>query len=515
MSQTEDEKLFFEKHGNKSELLGQGTYGDIYSTTKGKVFKIIYQLPEMYFDPGFVSEDMINEIVCHSALRGRSNVIQMEDFMFMNLKDPEEYNLTLVLERASGDARNYTKNMSVDDLKTFRTKFAVPAYQICLGIQQIHAQNIIHRDIKPMNILIVDGIWKIADFGLSKVNVCPYLEYTDRVYTITYRPPELLTEPGLEKVYDFSADIWALGVTLLEIYSGREDFFLDTPLGMKPPLRYGIPQPSAKSYIEEKDILLVVENVNRFLYNKQQNLQIIDDVKLRDLIDHMLEPDPKKRYSIDQVLSHPYFFPHIPPLSPSCFDRYLMNCLVIKGVDRSRSALMLDDDLRAIAENEVYSYAKPEAPIEIIIDSVFYLFSQLSYIISRKKIIKFKNTSTVRSLPNRFLKKEDLIKVISSIILKLYSSNAPDNTDVQYGEMSILYLLGGNISFSVASSFIPILPELPDPLQKELQELFNTHIELPLSTLVIDLFQKYGLLYSYTKFTPKEIANILTNDRYR
>jgi serine/threonine protein kinase len=91
---------------------------------------------------------------------------------------------------------------------------------VCLikGLQYIHSYHVIHRDIKPSNILIYPIIHcdkksyipKIIDFGLSVQTKIA----KGKSYTTNYRPPEVWDN----KEYDSSADIWALGCTLYEIY---------------------------------------------------------------------------------------------------------------------------------------------------------------------------------------------------------------------------------------------------------------------------------------------------------
>lgn len=97
--------------------------------------------------------------------------------------------------------------LSLDEIKDFT---------ICLlrGLEYIHSFDIIHRDIKPSNILIdiEDNCYvpKIIDFGIS----VQAHSVSGKAYTLYYRAPEIWDS----KYHDISADIWALGCTLYEIY---------------------------------------------------------------------------------------------------------------------------------------------------------------------------------------------------------------------------------------------------------------------------------------------------------
>lgn len=94
------------------------------------------------------------------------------------------------------------------------------------GLNYLHKKRVLHRDIKGSNILLTNiGQVKIADFGLARtmkiVNKGELPDYTNRVITIWYRPPELLlgaTDYGRE------IDIWGVGCLLLELYSKTAAF---------------------------------------------------------------------------------------------------------------------------------------------------------------------------------------------------------------------------------------------------------------------------------------------------
>jgi len=95
--------------------------------------------------------------------------------------------------------------------------------QICDGLEYIHANNIVHRDIKPKNIFLSDNIVKIGDFGLSRKIVKNDRVLTgniDNIYTsnigsLLYSAPELL-EGG---IYDEKVDIYSLGIIIYELFS--------------------------------------------------------------------------------------------------------------------------------------------------------------------------------------------------------------------------------------------------------------------------------------------------------
>ena len=82
-------------------------------------------------------------------------------------------------------------------------------YQLLLGVNYLHEQNIMHRDIKGANLLLNDkGVLKLTDFGLARNTNLTHTNYTNRVVTLWYRAPELLL--GTED-YTPSIDMWSVG----------------------------------------------------------------------------------------------------------------------------------------------------------------------------------------------------------------------------------------------------------------------------------------------------------------
>ena len=135
---------------------------------------------------------------------------------------------------------------------------------ILLILENLHKNKIIYRDLKPDNLLIKqNGYLTILDISYTK----ELKNKNDLTYTLCGTPNYLAPEIILNKGYNYSIDFWSLGVILFEMLVGKDPFYSHDPM-------------------------LIYQNI---LTNKMQFPKIIDrDAKT--LINHLLVPDPSKRY---------------------------------------------------------------------------------------------------------------------------------------------------------------------------------------------------------------------------
>jgi len=94
--------------------------------------------------------------------------------------------------------------------------------EICLGIQYLHEQHIVYRDIKPENILIdIDGHVRIGDFGLSK----PDMSFKNFAYSFCGSPEYMAPEMLLKIGHTYPVDYYCLGTLLYELVTGLPPYY--------------------------------------------------------------------------------------------------------------------------------------------------------------------------------------------------------------------------------------------------------------------------------------------------
>jgi hypothetical protein len=117
------------------------------------------------------------------------------------------------------------------------------ARQIAEGLQAAHAAGVVHRDLKPGNVMLLpDGTVRILDFGLAKARDQSRSEAGIRFGTVSYMAPEQVRGGNV----DARADLWALGVVLYEMLTGRKPFAGDEEVAIAHAILHDEPQPLSR-----------------------------------------------------------------------------------------------------------------------------------------------------------------------------------------------------------------------------------------------------------------------------
>ena len=162
-----------------------------------------------------------NESKAESMLKHR-NIVAIHD---VSVKGREKY---IVMEYVEGiTLKNYLKGrngpLSFEEIVCY-------SKQILRALCVAHENHIIHRDIKPQNIMVLqNGLIKVMDFGIAKLPNAETVTVTDKaIGTVYYMSPE----QARGKTIDARSDIYSFGAMLYELATGELPFTGDTPLSV-------------------------------------------------------------------------------------------------------------------------------------------------------------------------------------------------------------------------------------------------------------------------------------------
>ncbi|XP_066903022.1 cyclin-dependent kinase 17 [Halyomorpha halys] len=196
----------------KLDKLGQGTYATVFKG-KSRLTDNLVALKEIRLEHEEGAPcTAIREVSLLKELR-HANIVTLHDLVHT------EKSLTLVFEYLEKDLKQYMDDrnniLSMNNVKIF-------LFQLLRGLAYCHSRRILHRDLKPQNLLINEkGELKLADFGLARAKSVPTKTYSNEVVTLWYRPPDVLMG---STEYSTQIDMWGVGCIFFEMASGRPLF---------------------------------------------------------------------------------------------------------------------------------------------------------------------------------------------------------------------------------------------------------------------------------------------------
>jgi len=173
-----------------------------------------------------------------------------------------------------------------------------------LGVAFCHRQRVLHRDLKPQNLLLKDDVLKLADFGLARGFSVPVRNYSHEVVTLWYRAPEVLLG---SQTYSKPIDIWSIGCVFGEMKTGRPMFPGKNAADQLTRIFKGLGTPIEEQYPEI--VNLPKWNKKEIPLYEGRGMTVLvpglDDDGY-DLIGRMLCYDPTKRVTAQQAVEHPF-----------------------------------------------------------------------------------------------------------------------------------------------------------------------------------------------------------------
>ncbi|XP_040888269.1 cyclin-dependent kinase 15 [Toxotes jaculatrix] len=289
------------------EKLGEGAYASVYkgiSRINGQL--VALKVIRMKTEEG-VPFTAIREASLLKGLK-HANIVLLHDIIHTR------ESLTFVFEYVQTDLAQYMIQHP-GGLHSHNVRIFM--FQLLRGLCYIHGRRILHRDLKPQNLLISYlGELKLADFGLARSKSIPSQTFSSEVVTLWYRPPEVLLG---STDYSTALDIWGAGCIFIEMLQGAPAFpgvtdvfeqlqkiwtVLDVPSEDSWPGVSLLPnyKPEWFHRSEQKQFRTVWKRLNQLPY------------KTEDLVQRMLKGVPTDRISAQDSLQHPYFSTLPPPI---------------------------------------------------------------------------------------------------------------------------------------------------------------------------------------------------------
>lgn len=199
----------------KVKKIGEGTYGVVYKA-RNRATNATLALKKIRLEQA-------DEGVPSTAIREISLLKEMQHGNIVRLQDVvhNEKSLYLVFEYLDLDLKKHMESCPEPAKDPRTVKMFV--YQILSGISYCHSHRVLHRDLKPQNLLIDrrTNALKIADFGLARAFGIPVRTLTHEVVTLWYRAPEILL--GSHQ-YSTPVDVWSVGCIFAELVNQKPLF---------------------------------------------------------------------------------------------------------------------------------------------------------------------------------------------------------------------------------------------------------------------------------------------------
>ncbi|KAK8092824.1 Mitogen-activated protein kinase spm1 [Apiospora kogelbergensis] len=346
--------------------LGQGAYGIVCAavnnqTNEGVAIKKVTNV----FSKKILAKRALREIKLLQHFRGHRNCHNTQDHLHKTADtmrctfSRSHVSMTWTFPRPDNfnETYLYEELMECDLAAIIRSgqpltdaHFQSFIYQILCGLKYIHSANVLHRDLKPGNLLVnADCELKICDFGLARgFSVDPeenagYM--TEYVATRWYRAPEIMLS---FQSYTKAIDVWSVGCILAELLGGRPFFkgrdYVDQLNQILHIL--GTPNEETLARIGSSRAQEYVRNLPYMAKKPFASLFPNANPDALDLLDRMLAFDPSSRISVEEALQHPYLkIWHDETDEPDCPTTFNFDFEVVDDVGEMRK-MILDEVYR-------------------------------------------------------------------------------------------------------------------------------------------------------------------------
>ncbi|KAJ7885979.1 Pkinase-domain-containing protein [Mycena leptocephala] len=282
------------------EKIGEGTYGVVYKALD-KTTNNIVALKKIRLE----AED---EGVPSTAIREISLLKELEDDNIVRLFNivHADQKLFLVFEYLEMDLKRFMEEGNRENSPISPALVKKFTRQLSLGLVYCHSRRILHRDLKPQNLLIdKHNNLKLADFGLARAFGLPMRTYTHEVVTLWYRAPEVLLG---SRHYATGIDMWSVGCIFAEMaMHGQPLFPGDSEIDQIFKIFRILGTPNEVSWPGVEGLSDYKTTFPQWSSQELARVVPVLDKDGIDLLQATLTYNPAKRISAKRALIHPYF----------------------------------------------------------------------------------------------------------------------------------------------------------------------------------------------------------------
>jgi cyclin-dependent kinase 2 len=282
----------------KVEKIGEGTYGVVYKARNIRDDSVVaLKRIRLDQDEEGVPSTAIREISLLKELR-HENIVSLLEVIHQETK------LYLVFEYLDLDLKKHMD--SSPHISNDRMVIKGYVYQLCAGIAFCHAHRVLHRDLKPQNLLIDKSTnkLKLADFGLARAFGIPVRAYTHEVVTLWYRAPEILL--GVRH-YSTPVDVWSIGCIFAEMINHGPLFAGDSEIDELFKIFQVLGTPTEETWPNVSELPDYQEGFPKWSAKPWESLCPALDEDGVDLLRQMLQYVPERRITAKAAMQHPYF----------------------------------------------------------------------------------------------------------------------------------------------------------------------------------------------------------------
>ncbi|XP_053689996.1 cyclin-dependent kinase 14 isoform X1 [Sabethes cyaneus] len=285
----------------KLEQLGEGSYATVFKGYSNLTNQVVALKEIRLQEEEGAPFTAIREASLLKELK-HSNIVTLHDIVHTR------ETLTFVFEFVNTDLSQYMERhpggLDHRNVRLF-------LFQLLRGLSYCHKRRVLHRDVKPQNLLISEmGELKLADFGLARAKSVPSHTYSHEVVTLWYRPPDVLLG---STEYSTSLDMWGVGCIFVEMVTGMPTFpgIRDTYDQLDKIFKI-LGTPTEESWPGVTHLPGYKLHMLGFFKSRKLGLsfpRLYDIIEGEMMATALLQLNPDNRISAEDALRHPYFAP--------------------------------------------------------------------------------------------------------------------------------------------------------------------------------------------------------------